>query len=167
MKVFFDAEFTGLDKSAELLSIGLVSEDGQEFYAEVSDYDDAKVSKWVRENVIAHFTKSLVLTKKELKLELEKWLCRFDKVDVWADVGHYDWVLFCDVFGGAFSIPKHVRYICFDLATLFLARGIDPDVNREEFAGTKGKIAKHNALWDAKVAKACYEKLNENDAIYA
>ena len=37
MKVFFDTEFTGLYKDTNLISIGLVSEDGKEFYAEIDD----------------------------------------------------------------------------------------------------------------------------------
>lgn len=35
----------------------------------------------------------------------------------------------------------------------------DTDINREEFAAMKDSSQKHNALWDAKVIKACYEKL--------
>jgi len=36
-------------------------------------------------------------------------------------------------------------------------KDIDPDINREEYSGIEG--IKHNALHDAKVIKACYEKL--------
>ena len=32
MKIFFDTEFTGLHKNTTLISIGLVSETGDEFY---------------------------------------------------------------------------------------------------------------------------------------
>jgi hypothetical protein len=39
-------------------------------------------------------------------------------------------------------------------------KGIDPDINREVFAGIEG--VKHNALHDAKVIKACYEKSRES-----
>jgi len=76
---------------------------------------------------------------------------------MWSDCLAYDWVLFNDLFGHAFNIPKNVYYIPFDICTLFKLKGIDPDINREEFAGMQG--AKHNALHDAKVIKACYEKL--------
>lgn len=80
------------------------------------------------------------------------------KLEMWSDCLAYDWVLFCELFGGAMSIPDCVYYIPFDLATLFRVKGIDPDINREEYAGLSGN--KHNALWDAQIIKACCEKLN-------
>jgi hypothetical protein len=66
-------------------------------------------------------------------------------------------VLFNQLYGHAFNIPKNVYYIPFDICTLMKIKGVDPDINREEFAGVNG--SKHNALHDAKVIKACYEKL--------
>ena len=51
-KIFFDTEFTGLHQNTSLISIGLISEDGKEFYAEVSDFDKTQVNEWLEENVI-------------------------------------------------------------------------------------------------------------------
>lgn len=79
-------------------------------------------------------------------------------LEMWSDVLAYDWVLFCDLFGGAFGVPEFVYYIPFDLATLFKVKGIDPDIDREEFSGLAGGT-KHNALWDATVIRACYWKV--------
>jgi hypothetical protein len=76
---------------------------------------------------------------------------------MWSDCYAYDWVLLCDVFGGAFRIPDCVYYIPFDLSTLLKLRGIDPDINREAYA-ERTSDWKHNALWDARIIKACYEK---------
>lgn len=42
LKIAYDAEFTGLTKDAELLSIGLVSDSGALFYAEVIVSDEIK-----------------------------------------------------------------------------------------------------------------------------
>lgn len=99
---------------------------------------------------------------------LEKWLAQFEQVEIWGDCLAYDWVLFCELFGHALNIPKNVYYIPFDICTLFKAKGIDPDVSREEFAGNSitvstaehwGANPKHNALWDAYVIRECYNKL--------
>jgi hypothetical protein len=49
-----------------------------------------------------------------------------------------------------------VYYIPFDLATLLKMKGVDPDISREEFAQAPPNGPKHNALWDARVIKACY-----------
>lgn len=98
-----------------------------------------------------------------VKNRLGKWLSQFEAVEMWSDCLCYDWVLFSQIWGHAFNIPKNVYYIPFDICTLFKFKGIDPDVNREEFSGMafiSSEIPKkHNALWDARVIKMCYEKL--------
>lgn len=38
-KIFFDSEFTGLHQNTTLISIGLISDDNNCFYAEFTDYD--------------------------------------------------------------------------------------------------------------------------------
>lgn len=186
MKIFFDTEFTGLHKNTTLISIGLVAEDGRTFYAELNDYDESQVDDWIRDNVIknlimnppregeqeyyvrSRFREDVPLTeqwslqmrgsKQEVSDELYLWLTQFDKVEIWSDCLAYDWVLFNDIFGHAFNIPKNVYYIPFDICTLFKLKGIDPDINREKFANMIFN-SKHNALYDAKVIKACYERL--------
>lgn len=170
-KIFFDTEFTGLHQNTTLISIGLVDECGNTFYAELTDYDKSQVDDWLQKNVIDN----LILPKNQgngicldgyvgniefIKEKLINWLSQFEQVEIWSDCLSYDWVLFNQIFGHAFSIPKNVYYIPFDICTLFIDRGIDPDISREEFSGMIDGSQKHNALWDAKVIKACYEKLN-------
>lgn len=172
MKIFFDTEFTGLHQHTTLISIGCVAEDGRTFYAEFTDYDQCQVDDWVQKNVInnlivhperKHYYK--VTDTDEIYKScsngvanrLFKWLQQFEKVEMWSDCLAYDWVLFCRLFGSALNIPRNVYYIPFDICTLMKIKGVDPDVNREEFAGIEG--TKHNALHDALVIKACYEKL--------
>jgi hypothetical protein len=179
-KIFFDTEFTGLHQNTTLISIGLVSECGKSFYAELTDYDKSQVDDWLQENVINNLlvkenstvgldypeTRVVIGTINSVKEYLSDWLSQFEKIEMWSDCLSYDWVLFNQIFGHAFNIPKNVYYIPFDICTLFKIKGIDPDVNREEFSGmafVSSEIPqKHNALWDAKVIKACYEKLNGN-----
>lgn len=45
-KLFFDTEFTGLHKNTTLISIGIVSECGKSFYAELNDYDSTSTIGW-------------------------------------------------------------------------------------------------------------------------
>lgn len=52
MRLFFDAEFTGLRKDTTLISLGIVSEDGKKFYAEFTDYNRSQCDDWILENVI-------------------------------------------------------------------------------------------------------------------
>lgn len=162
MKVFFDTEFTGLHKNTTLMSIGLVDENGRTFYAELSDYDPTQLDDWIKENVVANFTGDNIRTKLTLKAELTEWLSAYDSVEMWSDCLAYDWVLFNDIWGHAFDIPKNVYYIPFDICTLMKIKGVDPDINREDYAYEgmpTPDTAKHNSLHDAWTIKRCYEKL--------
>lgn len=161
MKVFFDTEFTGLHANTTLMSIGLVDEEGRTFYAELNDYDKSQVDEWLENNVVANFTGENTMNMQQLKLELTEWLAVYDSVEIWSDCLAYDWVLFNSIFGTAFDIPKSVYYIPFDICTMMKLKGVDPDINREEYAfnSVPETAQKHNALWDAQVIRACYENL--------
>lgn len=172
MKVFFDCEFTGLHQKTTLISIGCVAEDGDTFYAEFTDYNRKYVDAWIDENVIANLdhppelhwptrqhSNCLTGTKGIISVELRRWLTEKGPVEMWSDCLAYDWVLFCDLFGSAFNIPKNVYYIPFDLATLLKLNDIDPDINREDLSELDEAPRKHNALWDARLIKACYERV--------
>ena len=169
-KVFFDTEFTGLHKNTTLISIGLISECGKTFYAEFWDYDKTQIDEWLQTNVLDNLilphdlggngvgVDGSVGNKEFIREHLESWLSQFEQVEVWSDCLSYDWVLFNDIFGHAFNIPENVLYIPFDLCTVFKIKGIDPDISRKEFSGLENET-QHNALADAKMIKACYERL--------
>ena len=161
MRIFFDMEFTGLHQATSLISIGITAENGKEFYAEIEDFDKKYISMWAKEHVLSNLVGKNVIKRKELKDKLTRWLEQFDEVEVWSDCLAYDWVLFCQIWGGAKHIPHHVYYIPFDICTLMLAKGVDPDIDREEFAGKAqfDHTRKHNAMHDARVIKACHKKL--------
>lgn len=183
-KIFFDTEFTGLHQNTTLISIGCVAENGMTFYGECDDFNLYQVDEWIQENVVSN----LIMhnddncetysswhigdcyppnemrsygTNKFIADAMSDWLHYFDEVEMWSDCLAYDWVLFNQLWGHAFKIPANVYYIPFDICTLFKVKGVDPDINREEFAGMDKApdSQKHNALWDAKVIKKCYERL--------
>lgn len=179
-KVFFDTEFTGLHQTTTLISIGLIADDGKTFYAEFADYDKTQIDDWLKENVLGNTlflkgTDDYVQASTNLKhychvgatpgvrADLEDWLAQFKTVELWSDCLSYDFVLFNQLWGHAFNIPKNIYYIPFDICTMFKLKGVNPDINREEFAGMTDGAEKHNALWDARVIKACYKRLIELD----
>lgn len=175
MKIYFDTEFTGLHQNTTLISIGMVSEDGRTFYAEFEDYDRFQVDTWIEQNVIKNLCLSkecdyqrvytdrdslhvrLWSVKDDIAYHLAIWLEQFDQIEMWSDCLAYDWILFRELLSNTGYIWNRIYYIPFDISTLFKFNGIDPDINREEFAEIEG--AKHNALHDAKVIKACWKKL--------
>lgn len=179
MKIFFDTEFTGLHKNTTLISIGLIDENGRTFYAEFSDYDESQCDEWIKENVIKnlklpngvclnyddeHTWYNVKGDKLFIKNELNKWLSKYDEVELVSDVCHYDMVLFIDIFGGAFDIPTNINPACHDI-NQDIANRYDLsetwafDKSREEILKENGITIegdKHNALYDAKVIQQIY-----------
>lgn len=178
-KLFLDTEFTELSQQAQLLSLALVSEDERWFYAEFTDVDTNGLSEWHQEHVVPHLSLSeqqisqfpsggtyLKATKPQIVSSLKEWLQQWTHIEIWADVPAFDWVLFCELFGGALHIPKQIHYVVRDLATLFILRGYDADTDRFEFAyrelGNRPEMVRHNALADAWTASICYRKMMKN-----
>jgi len=53
VRYFYDTEFIEDGKTIELVSIGIVGENGSEYYAVSTDFDPSKANSWVKENVLA------------------------------------------------------------------------------------------------------------------
>jgi len=168
MRIFFDTEFTGLHQDTTLISLGMVTETGETFYAESNEFAQDQIDEWLEKNVLAHlFGSADAMSRAEPQIDfafrasnamiahgIRQWTAKWSRCEMWSDCLAYDWVLFCELFGGARYLPKNIYYIPFDLATMLLLRRIDPDINREQFLGIAG-CQKHNALWDAKVIRDC------------
>jgi len=61
IKYFIDTEFVerGPDYPIDLISIGIVSSDGRELYAQSVEFDHRKASEWVKDNVLVHLQSCL------------------------------------------------------------------------------------------------------------
>ena len=130
MKIYFDTEFTDLNKETELISIGLVDEEGNTFYGEITDFDTNKCSDFVIGNVVPllkYYNKGvdsfsrqvkksnfnslladeILGTKEEVRQYLLKWLdTKGDKIEWVSDCCHFDMVLLIDLlYGNAFNMP--------------------------------------------------------------
>jgi len=160
----FYAEFNDYDKTQvdSWLQENVI--DNLLFKAPPKDQQEYYMASRTEDNIIGnylyeYYNLDMRGSTEEIKVELEKWLSQFDSVEMWSDCLAYDWVLFCQIFGHAFNIPKNVYYIPFDICTMMKLKGIDPDISREEFVENSVSGVRHNSLYDAKVIKACYEKL--------
>ena len=95
MLIFFDTEFTNLHISSKLISIGLISEDGQEFYAEMTDtYLKSHCTDWVKENVLTLLDASAEqrMTRDESAIQLRAWIEGFgEPVTLACDSEAWDW----------------------------------------------------------------------------
>lgn len=183
-RIFFDLEFTGLHQFTTPISLALVADNGHTFYAEFTDCDKSQVNQWIADNVIRKLSLGYFANnawdgnavtgirvhgnREYVQKHLITWLAQFEHseqagtVELWADVPHYDWVLFCELFGGAMHLPKAIHYQCMDFATMLLCHGIDPDISRSMFL--QQVCNEHNALDDAQTLRKCYDKLIETAA---
>jgi hypothetical protein len=78
MRVFIDCEFTNFI-DCELISIGLVADDGREFYGERLDFDKAYCSDFARKTVLPQLGRSPdhVFSRDRLQTALSAWLALF------------------------------------------------------------------------------------------
>lgn len=150
MKYFLDTEFIEYPCTIDLISIGIVAEDGREFYEISSEFDESKASQWVKDNVIVHLGPNRRL-KKDIASMILDFVGQDKKPQFWGYYADYDWVVFCWLFGNMIDLPKGFPMYCRDLKQLCDSLG-NPQLPKQE-------AAEHNALNDAKHHKKCFEFL--------
>lgn len=118
MLIFLDTEFSDFI-DCDLISIGMVSEDGQhEFYAERTDYTDAWCNNFVCEAVLPHLGKvsGAACNRDELTSRLWAWFATLPRhVQIASDSTH-DRDLLWDAFGE--GLPVNLGKSVYDLRPL-------------------------------------------------
>lgn len=135
MKYFFDTEFHEYKKDGvntiELISIGIVAEDGRELYAVANEFnmEAALANAWLHEHVInpilGEFASDRPDTSPQTVLfamgksnaEIAKSIVEFvdETPEFYAYYADYDWVVFCWLFGRMIDLPKGFPMYCRDL----------------------------------------------------
>lgn len=175
MRYFLDIEFIERPNTIDLISIGLVCEDGREYYSINTDYSYSKANDWVKENVILpmylqtvhgdnrnrfsveFFQRNYGRTPDQIKKDLFEFfdINKYGKPEIWAYYADYDWVVFCWIFGKMIDLPKGFPMYCRDLKQL------KDSLNKEVVMPVAKN--KHNALDDARWNLEYFNKLNELD----
>lgn len=137
-RIWFDTEFVEDGHTIDLLSIGLVRDDGATYYAECAEADHARASDWVKANVLPHLTGD---TKPRAQIAREIVEFAGSKPEFWAYYCSYDWVALCQLFGTMMDLPKGWPMYCLDIKQLAQSMG------NPRIAIDKG--TEHNALADA------------------
>jgi len=137
MKIWFDTEFIEDGRTIDLMSIGMVREDGKVYYAESEQCDLSRADEWVQQNVIPH----LQGTKTPRSI-IAHDIIEFagSEPEFWAYYADYDWVVLCQLYGRMIDLPEGWPMFCRDLQQLRIETGIEPP---PQFG------VKHNALDDA------------------
>jgi hypothetical protein len=175
MRYFIDTEFIDNGRTVDLISIGIVAEDGRELYIEVEDIDWAKADPWVIENVRAfmwsheqppEIFENWLLDKKhagglmaheDIAGVIEDFCnpAKYGYPQFWAWYGSYDWFLMCQIFGGFLKVPDMWPNMTNDLKQTHVRLG-QPPLPKQQ-----GK--KHNALEDARWNKRIAAHMAEQD----
>jgi len=151
MRYFFDTEFYEDGQTIDLISIGMVADDGREFYAINQDAQLHRVSPWVRQHVLPQLPLygDLWMPAKEIAEGVRQFAQ--GKPEFWAYFADYDWVVIAQLFGTMMDLPDHFPKFCMDLKQLAVMKG-NPTLPQQE-------TGEHNALADARWNQKIYEFL--------
>ncbi len=158
MKFYFDTEFLDDGHSIDLISIGIVNENGDEYYAVNAEFEEERATDWLRSRVLAHIPRDF---KRKLKINIAQEVQEFlhgpgtwenaDAPEIWGWYPAYDWVVLCQLYGPLVNRPAHFPKRPNDLKQLAIEF---PEAPLPKQSGTK-----HNALEDAKWVRDAHKFL--------
>lgn len=155
MRIWFDTEFIEDGRTIDLISIGLVREDGAELYIELTGVRFGGASQWVRENVMPHLDGRPVglggpmMDRAEAAARIVEFVG--PEPEFWAYFADYDWVALCQLYGRMIDLPDGWPMYCRDLKQAADAVAIP----RTAYPAEHGQ--EHHALADARWNVQLYE----------
>lgn len=118
-RYFFDCEFIEDGVTIDLVSIGVVAEDGREFYAVSTEFDPAKAGQWVRDNVLDKLpppSDKAWRDRAKIREDLLAFLSpRGETVELWAWFAAYDHVALAQLWGAMPALPRQLPRFTRDL----------------------------------------------------
>lgn len=159
MKYFFDTEFMEDGRLIEPLSIGIVAEDGREYYAEFH-HDPKRANIWVAENVLPHLKGGgMRLSVPSIRDGLMRFVDpdQYGEPEFWAYYADYDWVLLCQIFGRMVDLPtgwpkwsRDIRQLADDLKINRCQLPPDPPNEHFALADARWNVKAYNRLMSFK-----------------
>lgn len=179
-RYWYDTEFVEDGQTIDLVSIGIVAEDGRELYLVSGEFDESKLkaNPWLVENVWPSLPRKQhapglmcrcvhghldrdhpdVRTRAQIARAVGDFLvppgitfAAGETAELWADYGAYDHVALAQLFGRMIDLPEGVPMWTNDLRQELRRLGNPP--MPEQAAGH------HNALADARHLKAMHDHL--------
>jgi 3' exoribonuclease, RNase T-like len=147
MKYWLDTEFIARPYTIDLISIGVVAENGREFYAESNETDWSKASPWTLENVRPQLD-GKGMSREDISYALRNFTDGDEHPVFWGYFPAYDWVAFVWLFGGLEELPFHFPQLCLDIKQWAIELG-DPELPHQ-------KESRHHALADARWTKEAW-----------
>lgn len=131
MRYFYDTEFIEDGRTIELISIGVVAEDGREYYAVSTEFDPERAGPWVRANVLPKLpapSSQAWRSRRRIRNDLEEFFGltgreAAESIELWAWVAAYDHVVFCQLWGTMPELPAPIPRFTHELRQLWEDRG--------------------------------------------
>lgn len=112
MRFFFDTEFIEDGVTIDLVSIGVVGEDGREYYAVSTQFDPDRAGPWVRANVLAKLPPPADPVNRSRAMIRETLLDFLTEpggeVELWAWYAAYDHVALAQLWGAMPALPRAI-----------------------------------------------------------
>lgn len=160
----YDCEFLEDGRTIDLISIGIVCEDGREYYAVNADMPIKRIRKhqWLMDNVVPSLPKPAgdwnnhmprnwlfdyhnpaVKKRDRIATEVRDFLLAEDIPQLWADHGAYDHVVLAQLWGPMIKLPSGIPMWTHDIQQALerAPEGFQPPEQAEGL---------HNALEDAR-----------------
>jgi hypothetical protein len=158
MRYYLDTEFNESRGKIKLISIGIVSQEREEFYAESLNFSSTDCNEWVKANVFPSLMSDpfsdrgnillkdpgitrMIGTNTDIGKQILEFIGDDRSPEFYGYFADYDWVVFCWLYGAMIDLPNHFPYYCIDLKQILDERGI------KKIADPEGE---HNALVDAR-----------------
>lgn len=185
MRIFYDAEFleSGPGEPVRLISIGMVREDGAEYYAVSDEVTKRRLRRrirrhdWLMANVVPslpkpsgdanlympdrwlfNYSDPCVKPRRVIAREIRSFVLEHVSPELWADYAAYDHVVMCQMFGRMADLPAGFPMWTHDLRQLAESMGIDGN-DLPPMPVTSNRFQPHNALHDALEVKYRYDWL--------
>jgi len=136
VRYFYDTEFIEDGETIDLISIGVVAEDGREFYAVSKEFDASQAGDWVRRNVLNQLppkSDARWMDRATLRSKLYEFLlpdhvpgqrlAQQDRPELWAWVGAYDHVVLAQLWGDMTGLPRELPRFTHELKQLWEMAG--------------------------------------------
>lgn len=174
MRIFYDCEFIEDGRTIDLISIGMVAENGNACYYQNAECRFKRASVWVKANVFPHLTyfdqkrlqpdngydappaaHSVWFTRNAMAQQLIRFVHaeEYGKPELWGYYSAYDHVALCQLFGTMMDLPTG-----WPMYTHDLKQWCDELGNPRLPEQGKGE---HNALADARWNREAWLFLNE------
>ncbi len=156
MRFFYDTEFIDNGRIIDLISIGVVAEDGREFYAISTEFDPESAGRWVRTHVLPKLpspSSQLWRSRRQIREGLEEFfdIDGDEPIELWAWVGAYDHVVLAQLWGPMTGLPREIPRFTREMKQLWEDRGRPalpalPDDNHDALVDARHNRAKFQAI---------------------